>query len=158
MELHSPVCEYRPSEKSATLQVENVPKCIWTKRTQRNITTHRYINKSSPWNRPRKFRGGVQAWLNFFNLGAGWRWVVDATLRPLYPRERCGTHCTWGWVGPRTGLDACGKSRPRPGFDPRTVQPVASRYTDWAIPATARQRCPVLIVTGMKGKASSTTH
>jgi len=24
---------------------------------------------------------------------------------------------------------------PPPGFDPRTVQPVASRYTDWAIPA-----------------------
>ena len=24
---------------------------------------------------------------------------------------------------------------PAPGFDPRTVQPVASRYTDWAIPA-----------------------
>ena len=24
---------------------------------------------------------------------------------------------------------------PRPGFDPRTVQPVANRYTDWAIPA-----------------------
>ena len=23
---------------------------------------------------------------------------------------------------------------PPPGFDPRTVQPVASRYTDWAIP------------------------
>jgi hypothetical protein len=23
---------------------------------------------------------------------------------------------------------------PQPGFDPRTVQPVASRYTDWAIP------------------------
>ena len=22
-----------------------------------------------------------------------------------------------------------------PGFDPRTFQPVASRYTDWAIPA-----------------------
>ena len=22
-----------------------------------------------------------------------------------------------------------------PGFDPQTVQPVASRYTDWAIPA-----------------------
>ena len=25
------------------------------------------------------------------------------------------------------------KSHPPPGFDPRTVQPVASRYTDWAI-------------------------
>jgi hypothetical protein len=24
---------------------------------------------------------------------------------------------------------------PPSGFDPRTVQPVASRYTDWAIPA-----------------------
>ena len=34
------------------------------------------------------------------------------------------------WVGPRAGLDGCGKSRPPPGFDPRTVQPVASRYTD----------------------------
>jgi hypothetical protein len=31
------------------------------------------------------------------------------------------------------GLYVCGKSR-LPGFDPRTVQPVASRYTDYAIP------------------------
>jgi len=23
----------------------------------------------------------------------------------LYPRERPGTHCTGGWVGPRAGLD-----------------------------------------------------
>ena len=30
----------------------------------------------------------------------------------LYPRERPGTHCTEGWVGPRAGLDRCGKSRP----------------------------------------------
>jgi hypothetical protein len=30
----------------------------------------------------------------------------------LYPRERPGTHCTGGWVGPRAGLDRCGKSRP----------------------------------------------
>jgi hypothetical protein len=101
-------------------------------------------------------------------------------------------HCTASWVGPRTGLDRYGKSRPPPrfflctlsvflcpdcpgfyllsllyntqhkhpcpqrdskpqsqqasgrrplghwnrqGFDPRTVQAVASRYTDWAIPA-----------------------
>jgi hypothetical protein len=38
-------------------------------------------------------------------------------------------------MGPRVGLDGCGKSRHPPGFDPRTVQPVASRYTDWAIAA-----------------------
>jgi hypothetical protein len=61
-------------------------------------------------------------------------WVVNATPRPLYPRERPGTHFTGGWVGPRAGVDRYGKSRPPPGFDPRTVQPVASRYTDCAIP------------------------
>jgi len=47
-----------------------------------------------------------------------------------YPRERPGTHCMRGWVGPRAGLDKCGKSRAPPGFDPWTDQPVASRYTD----------------------------
>ena len=49
--------------------------------------------------------------------------------RSLLPGK---THCTWGWVVPRAGLDRCGKSRPLPGFDPRTVQPVARRYTDYA--------------------------
>ena len=34
-------------------------------------------------------------------------------------------------MGPRASLDRCGKSRPRPGFDPRTIQPVAIRYTDY---------------------------
>jgi len=50
----------------------------------------------------------------------------------LYPQERPGTHCTGGWVGPSVGLDRCGKSGPQPEFDPRTVQPVASRYSDYA--------------------------
>ena len=54
-------------------------------------------------------------------------WGVSTTPRPLYSRERPGTHCTGGWVGPRAGLDGRGISRPPPGFDPRTVQPVASR-------------------------------
>ena len=26
--------------------------------------------------------------------------------------KRPGTHCIGGWVGPRAGLDGCGKSRP----------------------------------------------
>ena len=38
-------------------------------------------------------------------------WVVNATPRPLYPRERPGTHCIGGWMGSRAGLDRCGKSR-----------------------------------------------
>jgi hypothetical protein len=37
-------------------------------------------------------------------------WVVNATPRPLYPQERPGTHFIVGWVGPRAGLDKCGKS------------------------------------------------
>ena len=61
-------------------------------------------------------------------------WVVSAKPRPLDSRQRPGTHCIRGWVGPKAGQDRCGKSRPPPGFDPRTVQPVASRYTDCAIP------------------------
>ena len=33
-------------------------------------------------------------------------------------------------VGSRDGMDRYGKPRPPQGFDSRTVQPVASRYTD----------------------------
>jgi hypothetical protein len=83
------------------------------------------------------------------DLGARRGCVVSTTPRQLYRRERPGTHCTGGWVGPRAGRDVCEKFRPHrdfflflftiPGlslntdayrFDPRTVQPVASRYTD----------------------------
>ena len=37
-------------------------------------------------------------------------WDVKATPRPLYARERLGTHCIGGWVGPKAGLDRCGKN------------------------------------------------
>ena len=57
-------------------------------------------------------------------------WVVSTTPWSLYPRERPGIHCTGGWVGLTAGLDGCGKSRLPPGFVPRAVEPVASRYTD----------------------------
>ena len=55
-------------------------------------------------------------------------WVVNVMRRPLYSRERTGTQCIEGWVSTRDGLDARRKSRPPPGFDPQTAQPVASRY------------------------------
>jgi hypothetical protein len=48
----------------------------------------------------------------------------------LPPGKKSLTHCIGGRVGPRAGLDGCGKSRPTPGIDPRTVKPVASRYTN----------------------------
>jgi len=46
------------------------------------------------------------------------------TQYPLY-RRLCGPQGRSGWVR---------KISPPPVFDPRTVQPVASRYTDWGIP------------------------
>jgi len=47
----------------------------------------------------------------------------------LYPRERPGARFTGDWVGPRAGLDGR-KFSSLPGFDPRAVQPLVSRYTD----------------------------
>jgi len=41
----------------------------------------------------------------------------------------------WRWqCGPQGRSGRVRKFSPQPGFDPRTVQPVQSRYTDWAIP------------------------
>jgi len=57
-------------------------------------------------------------------MGVGGQRHASAAL----PRERPFTHCIGDWVGPRDGLDRCGKSRPPLGFDPWTVQPVASRH------------------------------
>ena len=58
-------------------------------------------------------------------------WVANATLRPLYsPGKIPGTHCIGGWVGPQGQSGRVRKISLPPGFDPRTVQPVASRYTD----------------------------
>jgi hypothetical protein len=70
--------------------------------------------------------------LLILDLGAGRGWVISTTPRLLYPQGRPGTNCTGGWVGCRAGLDVCEKSRPHRDFffDLRTVQPVASRYTD----------------------------
>jgi hypothetical protein len=60
--------------------------------------------------------------------------VLNATPRPIYPPENTRYPLYRRLGGPRAGLNGCGKSPPL-GFDLRTVQPVASRYTDCAIPA-----------------------
>ena len=41
----------------------------------------------------------------------------------IYPQERPGTHCTGGWVGPRAGLDRCGKSGPHRDLIPGPFSP-----------------------------------
>jgi len=67
-------------------------------------------------------------------------WVVNATPPSLYPRERPGTYCIGGWVGLRASMDRCGKFGPTTGFDPRTVQPVAIRYTGWMYKTKRRSK------------------
>jgi hypothetical protein len=42
--------------------------------------------------------------------------------------------------GPQGQSGRVRKISPPTGFDPRTVQPVASRYTDWAIPSLSIAR------------------
>ena len=64
---------------------------------------------------------------SFFNFGATWG-VGGQRHAPaaLLLRKRPGAHFTRIWVGPKAGLDVCGKfclPLPPPGFDPRT-------YTD----------------------------
>jgi len=63
------------------------------------------------------------------------RWVVNATPRPLYPREktRYPFYTRLGGTQGRSGRVR--KISPPTGFHPRTVQPVASRYTNYAISA-----------------------
>ena len=50
-------------------------------------------------------------------------WVVNATPRSLYPRDRPRTHCIGVWLDSRAGLDGCGKSRPHRDSIPRSSIP-----------------------------------
>ena len=60
--------------------------------------------------------GVVVQLYSFHNIGASWRWVATATSWPLYPRERPGTYCTGGWVGPRAGSGQGWKISPTTGI------------------------------------------
>jgi len=57
---------------------------------------------------------GVSRGIALLFLSHGTRKVARGQLHApaaLYPRERPSTHCTGGWVGPKDGLERCGKSR-----------------------------------------------
>jgi hypothetical protein len=96
------------------------------------------INLKFTLEHPMKARGGgggargiAVLFLNRALGGGGGQRHASATLPAV---KRPGTiPCTEGWMGHSDGLDRCGKSHPLAGFDPRTVLPVTSRYTDWAI-------------------------
>jgi hypothetical protein len=68
--------------------------------------------KGHPITGHRAQRGNRGIAILILDLGARRGWVVSTMPRPLYPRERPGTHSTGGWVGRRASLDVCEKSRP----------------------------------------------
>jgi hypothetical protein len=76
-----------------------------------------------PHNRPEGSDGSRGIALISLDLGARRGWVVSTTPRPLYPRERPGTHCKGDWVGPGAGMDVCEKSRPHRDSIPGTSSP-----------------------------------
>ena len=66
---------------------------------------------------------------SFFNLGARWGWVVNVTPQPFTPGM---TRYAWyRRLGEPQGQSGrVRKISPPTGIDLRTVQPLASRYTD----------------------------
>ena len=64
-------------------------------------------------------------------MGVGGQRQAPAALAPV--KTRYPLHRRLGRTQGRSGQVR--KISPPSGFDPRTAQPLASRYTDWAIPA-----------------------
>ena len=71
------------------------------------------------------------------NLGARWGHAINATPRPLCLRERAQYPLyrrLYGLRG-RSGQVWKREALPHRGFELRTVEPIAFRYTDYIIPA-----------------------
>jgi len=62
-------------------------------------------------------------------------WVVNATPRPLYPRERVPHLLDRRLVRPQGKSVLEWKISPSPEFEPRTVQGVESPFTHHALPS-----------------------
>jgi hypothetical protein len=79
--------------------------------------------------------------LPFLDHGTRSGWGVSVKSRPLFNPGKDPVPIVQeaGWApGPVwTGVENLAP----PGFDPRTVQPVASRYTDWATRSRSKKYC-----------------
>ena len=111
----SPVVQCFPLYETPAHGFKHISNLFCSKRKGHPITKARKGSRCTP--------------LSFFNLGDRWGWSKSRSGR-FTPGIRPGANCIRGWVGPTASLDGCGKSRPSPCLDPRTTQPVASRYTD----------------------------
>jgi len=91
--------------------------------------------------------------LLFLDHGITRGWRVSVAPRPLLTPRKDPVHIVQdaGWApGP---VWKGGKSRPPTTFHLRTVQPVASRYTDWATAADLEKECCFVNQGAFDGKA-----
>jgi len=77
-------------------------------------------------------RGSRGIALFFLDHGTRRRWGVSVTPRPLFTPGKTQYPLYRRLSGPQGRSGQVRKISPPPGFDPRTVQPVASRYTSYA--------------------------
>jgi hypothetical protein len=76
-------------------------------------------------------------------------WSASGPCRFISVESAPGTYWIGGWVGPGTGLDAVKKKQIScPSWDSTPViQPAASRYTEWVIPALSKRILVLLFIT-----------
>jgi hypothetical protein len=102
--------------------------------------------------------GGVDIYIHVFLTSPllGSEWSASRPGRFAPRGEVSSIHWIEGWVGPRTDLDGVERRKSYPyrdsNSDPSAVQPVASRYTDCAIPAPIS---PLLHITTFEGTTIS---
>jgi hypothetical protein len=77
-------------------------------------------------------RGSRGIALPFHDHGTIRGWEVSVTPRPLFAPGKTRYPLYRRLVGPQGLFGQVWKISSPPGFNPRTVQPVASRYTDYA--------------------------
>jgi hypothetical protein len=84
---------------------------------------------------------------HFLDLGTSWRLVVNFTPRPLYPRGKSPRYPLDRRLrGPQSRSGRFGEEKILDPTGIRIVQPVASRYTDYAIPALSSDSPPSKMV------------
>ena len=83
--------------------------------------------------------------LLFHDHGTRRGWVVSSTPRPYFTPGKVPVSIVqeggWAPVSVWMGVENLAP----PGFDPRTVHPVASRYTDWATRPTRKENISLQI-------------
>ena len=88
-------------------------------------------------------------------------WVINATTR-FTPERETRYSFYRGLGGPQGRSGRVRKISPPPGFDPQTAQPVASRYTDYAISAHLLYRVahekPARRLVDQRGRKSRTLY